>query len=369
MQVSAAHTSHPAPTPQWSSLTAVEVEDSLFQGVKDKVAIPLETVAHLARAPSAMYLPKLNKHTGGLDFIRLMPAGAPVSARIVEIIRKLGLEEVYVPSQRLDAVVQLSQEAARQMIEDAEVPTKAKAKLLHEHAKLLATMALQEKIPEASIPQASAYVELAADFVRKVPDAMGNLAQMLTLDYSLYAHSVNVCLFALCFSTYIKLNREETHSLALGALFHDIGKIRITPRVLQKPGPLGADEWLLLRKHTSYGYEMLKKYPDFPGLGLSTVLHHHENMDGSGYPAGLKENELPITSRISKILDCYDAITSTRCYKPAVSGFEAIQIMYHEMSNQLSQDLLTQFIKFLGFLGRKAGRKGSPPTNLRALSH
>lgn len=369
MGLSAAPQTPPEVSSQWTSLTAVEVDDTLFQDILDKVAIPVDLLANIGMAPTALFLPKLNKQTGAIDFIQILPAGAPVFPRIITAVKKLGLEEVYIPAPRLEDMVQATQEKAQAVIKDKKVPTKAKAKMLHDNAKLLATMTLKEKKLDKGVENASTYVDTVVDFVHQVPEAMGDLAQMLALDYNLYSHSINVCLFALCFAQVIKLPGSEAKALGMGALFHDVGKTQIATKVLNKPGPLNADEWEMMRKHSSLGFDLLVKYPNFPQQSLITVLHHHENMDGSGYPAGLKENELPLTSRISKIIDCYDAITSRRIYKPGVTGYEAIQIMYHEMLPQLSHDLLTQFVKFLGQLGKKAGRKGSPPTSsiVRAL--
>ncbi len=367
MSSSAVPKKPPAMSDSWTSLKAVEVGDDLFQDVQDKVAIPLNLLANIGVTPSVVYLPKLNQETGSIDFIKILPAQVPIPPRLVATIMKLGLEEVYVPAPRLANLVQAAQRKTKSVIQDHRVTSRAKAKLLHDNAKLLATMALKEKNIDDSMESASIYVETVGEFVRKVPEAMGDLAQMLTLDYSLYTHSVNVSLFALCFGEFIKLPKEDIQALGMGAMYHDVGKTRISANILKKPGQLNADEWELMRQHSSFGFDILVKHPNFPKQSLITVLHHHENMDGSGYPAGLKENDLPITSRISKILDCYDAITSTRCYKHGVNGYEAVRIMHNEMLPQLSKDLLTQFIKFLGSLGSKAGRKGTPEVSPLAL--
>jgi HD-GYP domain-containing protein (c-di-GMP phosphodiesterase class II) len=368
MSLSAAQQTTPAEANLWTSLTAVEVDDSLFQDILDMVAIPLDLLANIGKTPSAVFLPKLSKETGSIGFIRILPPGARVLPRFLKTVKKLGLEEVYVPAPRLDDLVQITQEKTQSVLADQKVPTKAKAKLLHDNAKLLATMTLKEKKLDKGVENASAYVDTVVGFVHKVPEAMGDLAQMLALDYNLYSHSINVCLFALCFAQFIKLPGPEAKALGMGGLFHDVGKTQISSSVLHKPGPLSTDEWEMMRKHSSLGFDLLVKYPSFPQQSLITVLHHHENMDGSGYPAGLKESELPITSRISKILDCYDAITSRRSYKQGVTGYEAIQIMYNDMLPQLSRDLLTQFVRFLGQLGKKAGRKGSPAKGSSVLA-
>jgi putative nucleotidyltransferase with HDIG domain len=360
MVFSAAQREQPVVDNTWTSLHTVEVDDSLFQDISDKVAIPLDLFANLARTPSDVYLPKVNKETGGIEFIHVLTAGSAVPKRLVSTIKKLGLNEFYVPSPRLGQIMLVAQEKTKLVIKDQEVPVITKAKLLHDNAKLLAAVALKEKKLAQGVQGANTYVDTVAQFVRKVPEAMGDLAQMLALDYNLYSHSINVCLFAVCFAEYIKLPGPDSKALGVGALFHDVGKTLISEKVLHKPGPLNADEWELMRQHSSLGFDLLVKCPNFPKQSLITVLHHHENMDGSGYPAGLKESDLPITSRISKILDCYDALTSTRCYKNSVTGYEAIQVMCNDMGPQLSEDLLTQFVKFLGQLGRKVGRKGSP---------
>jgi HD-GYP domain-containing protein (c-di-GMP phosphodiesterase class II) len=101
-----------------------------------------------------------------------------------------------------------------------------------------------------------------------------------------------------------------------GALLHDIGKMGVPDSILLKPGPLSEDEWVIMRQHPVFAYEMLKNIP-YLAQALEIPYYHHERWDGSGYPQGLQENDIPLAARIFAVIDVYDALCSARPYRPA----------------------------------------------------
>jgi putative nucleotidyltransferase with HDIG domain len=129
----------------------------------------------------------------------------------------------------------------------------------------------------------------------------------------------------------------------LGALLHDIGKIVVPTEVLNKSGPLTEDEWALMKKHTVVGFEMVAGI-DFPGEVPSMIRSHHERWDGRGYPDGLQGEEIPLTARILCLADVYDALTTTRPYRPALSPARSVEIM-RTSRTQFDPDLLTLFVE------------------------
>ena len=114
---------------------------------------------------------------------------------------------------------------------------------------------------------------------------------------------------------------EELTDLAHGVLLHDIGKIGIPDAILLKPGPLTKDEWAIMRKHPEIGRRLIENIPFLKGA-VPIVYCHHERWDGNGYPAGLREEEIPLGARIFSVVDAFDAMTFDRPYSKAVS-FEA----------------------------------------------
>jgi len=131
-------------------------------------------------------------------------------------------------------------------------------------------------------------------------------------------HSRRVTLFTIAIAQALGMPREQIAVIARGAFLHDIGKMAIPDAILRKPDKLSPDEVLIMQEHAYRGYQMLKKIP-FLAEASEIVYSHQERYDGTGYPRGLKGNEIPLGARIFSIADTLDAITSDRPYRPAQS--------------------------------------------------
>ena len=125
------------------------------------------------------------------------------------------------------------------------------------------------------------------------------------------------------------LSAEELTALRRGGILHDIGKIGTPDAILLKPGKLTPDEWMIMREHPLIGERICKPLKSLK-LVLPIIRHHHEKLDGSGYPDGLKGEKIPITARILQVVDIYDALTTKRPYKPAFPQEQVFQIMRGE---------------------------------------
>lgn len=137
----------------------------------------------------------------------------------------------------------------------------------------------------------------------------------------------------------LALNQNEISILTVIGLLHDIGKIYIDNRILNKTGKLTEDEWNKLKEHPAIGYKILKSYPDTYDLA-KFVLYHHEHYDGTGYPAGLKGDDIPFFSRIITVADSYDAMTSERPYKKAMEKNAAINELINNRGIQFDPLIL-----------------------------
>jgi len=127
------------------------------------------------------------------------------------------------------------------------------------------------------------------------------------------------------------LPEEELTALRRGGVLHDIGKIMIPDTILAKPGPLTQDEWTIMREHPLVGERICKPLKTLK-LVLPIIRHHHEKWNGSGYPDGLKGEEIPVTARILQVVDVYDALTTKRPYKPALPQERVFEIMQEEVA-------------------------------------
>jgi putative nucleotidyltransferase with HDIG domain len=138
------------------------------------------------------------------------------------------------------------------------------------------------------------------------------------------------------------LDERRMFWFRVGALLHDVGKIAVAPEILNKPGRLTSEEWALMRSHPEAGVELLRGI-DFPEDVLPIVLHHHEKWDGSGYPHGLSGKAIPVSARILGIADVYDALTTTRSYKPGMPHEVAMATMRAGAGTHFDPDLFPEF--------------------------
>jgi putative two-component system response regulator len=128
----------------------------------------------------------------------------------------------------------------------------------------------------------------------------------------------------------IGLSPEETTALRRAGIVHDIGKVAVPDAILLKPGPLTADERAIMQQHPVVGESICAPLKSFRTV-LPIIRHHHEKFDGTGYPDGLKGEQIPLTARVLSIIDVYDALTTERPYKPAHPSAEALKTMAEEV--------------------------------------
>lgn len=144
---------------------------------------------------------------------------------------------------------------------------------------------------------------------------------------SLVNHSLNVCLLSIVIGLASNLPSAALKELALGSLLHDLGKLCISPKILNKPGVLTAEEMLEIRKHATYGYDIVRLSDEVSPAAVCTVQQHHERFNGSGYAAGLRGEEIHLFGRICAIADVFEAMTADRVYRPAIPRKVVIEKM------------------------------------------
>lgn len=162
-------------------------------------------------------------------------------------------------------------------------------------------------------------------------------------------HCLNVCVLAIAFGRHLRMDEQELHLLGLCGLLHDVGKMRIPPEILDKPGRLTAEEFEIIKGHTLSGHQLLEETgKGLHALTLDVALNHHERPDGGGYPRGLGLHELSEFSRIITIVDAYDAITSNRCYAREQPSADAQKIIFQNRGGQFDEELALHFIQAIG---------------------
>lgn len=174
-------------------------------------------------------------------------------------------------------------------------------------------------------------------------DGMVMLMNMATVDNYLYQHSLNVCVYTSLLASQNGLSRDQLHHLGLGAMLHDVGKTLLDIDILKKTGSLTGEEYEHIKLHTTYGYQILKEQPNLPLSVAHCAFQHHERIDGSGYPRGIKGDEISEGARWIGIVDSYDAMTTNRIYRSPILPHDAMERLFAGSGTLYDHNLLTVF--------------------------
>lgn len=173
------------------------------------------------------------------------------------------------------------------------------------------------------------------------------LAKLKEKDNSLSEKSIKVFIFYLAFAKHIGIKKDKLFEIGTAAILHDIGMLS-APEELLRSAFINKDERKYIQNHTNVGVEILSKENVFSKLTLRTIKHHHENIDGSGYPDGIKGRDISLYSRMLNIICMYEAITRDRVYKKAVFPIEAVRTLVCNVDSKIDTRLTFKFIEMLG---------------------
>ncbi len=190
-------------------------------------------------------------------------------------------------------------------------------------------------------------VEEISDSIARNPGALISMARLKTADDYTYMHSVAVCAMMVALAKQLGLDEAQTRSLGMAGLLHDLGKVAMPMDVLNKPGKLTDAEFDIMKTHPTEGFKMLKASPNVDPIALDVVLHHHEKIDGSGYPERFKGDQISLHSKMGAVCDVYDAITSNRPYKSGWDPAESLRKMA-EWTGHFDPKVFQAFVKSMG---------------------
>lgn len=202
-----------------------------------------------------------------------------------------------------------------------------------------------EPVSQAEIDQV---VEPVVRSLIRNPDAYFWLESLRSRHHYTYTHAVNCCALAAAFGRHLGFSDREVKSLATGALLLDIGMGAVPPEMINHRGPLDELGRAFVERHVAEGVDRLRQSGMDDAEVLDMVLHHHENVDGSGYPSGKVEGSIPLPGLIAGLVDAYDAMTSERPYRAALSRADALQQLVKQRDGKRDAELVEQFVRCLG---------------------
>ncbi len=283
-------------------------------------------------------------------------------------IKLCGIKEMWIDVQKgrdIDSVAGTSEQEVEAQIDATleqiaspkeEVPRVSMAEEVQRAAKICATSkeAVVSMFQEARMGNAidheaaGALVDEISSSVLRNPGALISLARLKTADDYTYMHSVAVCALMVALARQLDLDEPSTRAAGMAGLLHDLGKAVLPMEVLNKPGKLTDEEFRIVKSHPVEGHRMLVEGGAVGEIPLDVCLHHHEKVDGSGYPKGLKDVEISLYAKMGAVCDVYDAITSNRPYKAGWDPAESIRKMAEWSNGHFDARIFQAFAKSIG---------------------
>lgn len=261
----------------------------------------------------------------------LLMAGVVMQQAYVEKLKANGIFEVYIDDD-------ISEGIEVQDVIDEKTRQEAKSVL----KRIMDSYVMKKTMNDEKV---SAVINKIVDEILTNSDIVISLSDIRSIDDYTFEHSLNVCILAIMAGIGLGYNKPKLIELATGALLHDVGKLKIPLPILNKPGKLTNEEFEIIKKHTVYGYEMVRGNPAISAVSSYITLCHHERCNGSGYPLGLKAQNIHQAAKIVAVADVFDALTTNRVYRRKMKYHEAIEYIVSLIGTQFDEAVVHQFIQ------------------------
>ena len=236
----------------------------------------------------------------------------------------------------------------KDILKDPDLKTTDKSDILYSTSVGLVKDLIADPRSGDIIKRCERLVDCAVSFMFNTSNAFASLLKVTSFDYYTYTHCVNVFVFSVALAKHMGFPESSVLQIGTGALLHDVGKADLDPAIINCRGKLNDDQWYQMKRHPVYGHSILKKQGVRDHITLSITHYHHEKLDGTGYPEGLREGDLPSFIRLCTIVDIFDALTTRRSYKDALQSFNALKLMQTEMPSSIDPAIFRKFVELMG---------------------
>lgn len=261
----------------------------------------------------------------------VLNAGRDNIARYIQNMKNMGIRFVYVEDDASEGI---------------EIPDVITSKSRNDCKQALKNV-MSNYIATSSVKltELSLVLDTVISDILKNRNVQLSLNDIGTVDEYTYLHSVNVAVYSLLMGEKLGYDKKNLDKLAIGAMLHDLGKTVLDPEIQFKQGPLTDEEYEVMKKHAEYSYEILSGESTLPEESKKIALMHHERLDGTGYPMGLKGDEISEFAQIVAIADVYDALISDRCYRLKWPASRAVDYLIEKSGTYFSPELVQLFIQ------------------------
>lgn len=222
-------------------------------------------------------------------------------------------------------------------------------KVQSEATQLISDMMSDVKLgKQIEVEQVSPVVNDLISSIFSNQDALMGLARVRHRDKYTFEHSLSVTVLLLTFAKSLELSAEVIHQIGIGGIVHDIGKTKTPDHILNKPGKLTDEEFVIMREHVVHSRTILEATPGISDIALAISAEHHERYDGTGYPLKLKGDEITFYGQMGAIVDVYDALTAERVYHKGISPQETLSRLVEAGGSHFNPELVKKFVHCVG---------------------
>lgn len=267
----------------------------------------------------------------------LIQAGIPLSRRIINRLMKLGIGYVYIDDEITSDI------EVKNVVSD-ETRIEAIQTIKSEFSDIANNYVMDKSINTIHLSKSFTKVvhKILAD-IKTSDDVISILSDVFCYDSYIFTHSLNVTIYTIGLATEMKFTEKELFEIGLGAILHDVGKVTVPKDILEKNGRLTADEFEFIKEHSRAGFDLLRNTPNISLITAHCAFQHHERLNGSGYPQGIKGDQIHRYAKILAVADVFDACTSNRVYRKAMLPHEALEILYAGAGTLFDKEIVELF--------------------------
>ncbi len=312
------------------------------------VPFPVKFLVPDFMIPCDLFVPVLAKGEELPTFVKVLDRGQLFSEERRFALKKQRVDMLYAEAGAAVDLYDYFTEILRAFSKDDVTPTWQKAQVLYNYGEFLAHLLFRDVHDGEVFEKTTQWADAVVGLIQREQAKVSVIYRLFSRNYETVNHSIQVALLAMAFCSYCGWRSEDTARLGVSGFYHDIGKIWVDKRILLDPSPLTREQFAHIRRHPQAAYDHLASMDWMNADQLAAVHEHHESMDGTGYPQGLKGADIHPYARVLHICDCFDALTTHRPYKKAVTPYKALKLMQSEMRLSFDRHLLYKFIQFLG---------------------
>lgn len=304
----------------------------------DSDFIPISVATLLPSSTVGLDLFQIDADSG--KFVLYRGADFPLAPNDLARLHQRGISKLYIAREACQRYQKYLRQIASLPADDRRVSIRARVSAMDEVVRDVLTQALSTENDQQVVAMAMQLGTIVTKTVTNSAFATADLLQVLHHDYTTFTHSANVAFYAAILAMKLGYSTNEIERIATGGLLHDIGKVAIKKSILCKPGRLDDEEYREIKKHPLIGFKRLALREELTFGQLMIVYQHHERLDGKGYPVGIEADEIHPWGKLCAVVDVYEALTSHRPYRQAMTKDKALEILHRDSGKAFDPEML-----------------------------